>query len=51
LAIVLMKLVPFVPGHFSSWEWLVLGIWIILGTFIGRPRATQLALTKTQTPI
>jgi membrane associated rhomboid family serine protease len=38
LAMVLMKLLPFVPGHFSMWEWLVLGLWIILGTLIGRPR-------------
>jgi hypothetical protein len=40
---VLMKFVPFVPGHFSGWEWLALGLWIILGTLIGRPRGTQLA--------
>jgi amino acid transporter len=40
LAMVLMKLVPFVPGHFSGWEWLVLGLWIILGTSIGHPRRT-----------
>jgi hypothetical protein len=33
-----MKFVPFVPGHFSGWEWFVLGLWIILGTVIGRPR-------------
>jgi basic amino acid/polyamine antiporter, APA family len=37
LAMVLMKFVPFVPGHFSGWEWLVLGLWIILGTLIGHP--------------
>jgi membrane associated rhomboid family serine protease len=37
-AMVLMKLVPFVPGHFSGGEWLVLGVWILLGTLIGRPR-------------
>src|SRR5258706_869886 len=36
MAMVLMKLMPFVPGHFSGWEWLVLGVWIILGTLIGR---------------
>ena len=50
-AMVLMKLVPFVPGHFSGWEWLVLGLWIILGaligrTSIGRRRDTQLAMGK-----
>jgi len=38
LAMVLMKFVPFVPGSFSGWEWLVLGLWIILGTLIGHPR-------------
>jgi APA family basic amino acid/polyamine antiporter len=38
LAMILMKFAPFVPGHFSGWEWLVLGLWIILGTVIGRPR-------------
>jgi len=38
LAMILMKFVPFVPGHFSGWEWFVLGLWIILGTVIGRPR-------------
>jgi hypothetical protein len=37
LAMVLMKFEPFVPGSFSGWEWLVLGLWIILGTLIGRP--------------
>jgi amino acid transporter len=36
LAMVLMKFAPFVPGHFSGWEWLALGLWIILGALIGR---------------
>lgn len=36
LAMALMKVFPFVPGHFSSWEWLVLALWIILGTLLGR---------------
>ena len=31
LAMILMKLVPAVPGHFSGWEWLALGIWILIG--------------------
>ena len=25
---ILMKIVPFVPGHFSEYEWLALGIWL-----------------------
>ena len=37
LAMILMKLLPFVPGSFSSWEWLALGFWIVLGTLLGRP--------------
>ena len=41
MAMVLMKLLFFVPGSFSGWEWLVLGLWIILGTLIGRPPSTQ----------
>jgi amino acid transporter len=39
LAMILMKLVPLVPGHFSGWEWLVLVLWIILGTVVGRASA------------
>jgi amino acid transporter len=36
---ILMKVVPFVPGHFSAYEWLALGIWIVLGAISAR-RAT-----------
>lgn len=39
LAMVLMKFLPFVPGSFSGWEWLALGVWILLGLFIGRQRS------------
>jgi hypothetical protein len=42
LAMILMKFAPFVPGHFSGWEWFVLGLWIVLGTSVGRPRSGQL---------
>jgi amino acid transporter len=31
LLMILMKVVPFVPGHFSTYEWLALGIWVALG--------------------
>ena len=43
VALVLMKLLPFVPGHFSGWEWLTLCLWIILGLLIGHPRARSAA--------
>jgi len=39
LAMAFMKFLPFVPGHFTGWEWLALGTWIVLGMLIGRPRA------------
>ena len=38
LALALMKIVPLVPGHFSSYEWLALGIWIALGVISYRRR-------------
>jgi basic amino acid/polyamine antiporter, APA family len=38
IAMVMMKFLPFVPGHFSGWEWLALALWIVLGTVVGRPR-------------
>ena len=31
IAMALMKLIPRVPGHFTVYEWLTLGIWIALG--------------------
>ena len=38
LLMILMKVVPFVPGHFSSYEWLALGIWIALGAIAAPAR-------------
>jgi amino acid transporter len=43
LAMVLMKVLPFVPGNFSRWEWLALGLWLLTGILIGRPRGPKLA--------
>jgi basic amino acid/polyamine antiporter, APA family len=31
IAMALMKLVPFVPGHFTIYEWIALAIWIAIG--------------------
>jgi len=31
IAMALMKVVPLVPGHFTVYEWLALGVWIALG--------------------
>jgi APA family basic amino acid/polyamine antiporter len=43
LVMVLMKIVPFVPGNFSRWEWLAFGLWLLAGILIGRPRGPKLA--------
>jgi hypothetical protein len=31
-----MKLIPRVPGHFTIYEWLALGIWILIGAISHR---------------
>jgi basic amino acid/polyamine antiporter, APA family len=31
VAMILMKLLPFVPGHFSEYEWIALASWIAMG--------------------
>jgi APA family basic amino acid/polyamine antiporter len=31
LLMILMKIVPGIPGHFSAYEWLALGIWSLIG--------------------
>jgi basic amino acid/polyamine antiporter, APA family len=38
LAMLLMKVVPEIPGHFTKYEWLALGIWIMLGALLHRQR-------------
>ena len=43
LSMVLMKVLPFVPGHFTHREWLWFGLWVLLGIAIGRPRGAQAA--------
>jgi basic amino acid/polyamine antiporter, APA family len=35
---ILMKIVPAVPGHFSSYEWLALGVWSVVGIALSRRR-------------
>jgi len=34
--LVLMKLVPAVPGHFKGAEWIALGIWLAIGLLLRR---------------
>jgi basic amino acid/polyamine antiporter, APA family len=39
VVMLLMKVVPLVPGHFTVYEWLALGIWIVLGAACRRKKA------------
>ena len=47
IAMVLMKVLPFVPGHFSGWEWLALALWIALGVMLGRPRRAPMTIIQS----
>jgi amino acid transporter len=42
IAMLLMKLIPAVPGHFSVYEWLALAIWIVLGAISHRRKPDRL---------
>jgi basic amino acid/polyamine antiporter, APA family len=35
LAMILMKIVPRIPGAFSGYEWLALAIWVAIGALLG----------------
>jgi basic amino acid/polyamine antiporter, APA family len=45
LLMVLMKIVPFVPGHFSRYEWLALALWVSLGITLKRSSRAAVALS------
>jgi basic amino acid/polyamine antiporter, APA family len=36
IAMLLMKIIPAIPGHFTVYEWLALGIWISIGAIARR---------------
>jgi basic amino acid/polyamine antiporter, APA family len=40
-AMLLMKVIPVIPGHFTMYEWLALGIWILLGSIARRRGGTE----------
>ena len=41
IAMVLMKIIPQVPGHFTRYEWIALGIWITFGIAAYRKKAVK----------
>jgi APA family basic amino acid/polyamine antiporter len=42
VAMALMKVVPIVPGHFTIYEWLALGVWVVLGAIAYQARAAKI---------
>lgn len=53
VAMALMKLVPQVPGHFTVYEWLALGAWILLGVIASRTKrsaAVPVAVPPASSP-
>jgi APA family basic amino acid/polyamine antiporter len=40
LMMILMKVVPAIPGHFTVYEWMALAIWIGIGALLGQKRPT-----------
>jgi basic amino acid/polyamine antiporter, APA family len=49
LGLILMKIVPLVPGHFSGYEWLALAIWSAAGYVVHRrARATEPSAAATR---
>jgi amino acid transporter len=45
LAMVLVKILPIVPGHFTRYEWLALAIWAALGVLVRIPARSGTAGT------
>ena len=50
IAMMLMKVVPGIPGHFTAYEWLALGIWIVLGAVSHRGRRRAMHYKELSTP-
>ncbi len=48
-ALVLMKIVPVIPGHFTFYEWIALGIWILLGLAAATTRRAAFVTGKGTT--
>ena len=47
LLMILMKILPGIPGHFSAYEWLALGIWIVVGVSLSRRQTVTITSDAT----
>lgn len=46
VAMALMKIVPGIPGHFTTSEWLALGVWVALGAILRRGKVILIGTQK-----
>jgi APA family basic amino acid/polyamine antiporter len=46
LLLIMMKILPGIPGHFSGYEWLALGIWSLLGLALGWQKRARRPLPR-----
>jgi APA family basic amino acid/polyamine antiporter len=46
LLLIMMKILPGIPGHFSGYEWLALGIWSLLGLALGGQKRARRPLPR-----
>jgi hypothetical protein len=47
---VLVKVFPVVPGHFSRYHWMALAIWGVLGALIRVPSNRKISEYKIEVP-
>jgi hypothetical protein len=45
LLMIIMKIAPGIPGHFSAYEWLALAIWSLIGFSMSR-RQEHVSMTS-----
>ncbi len=48
LGMVLMKVVPAMPGHFSKYEWAALGLWVLVGMLLRQRVGTAAPVTAVR---
>jgi amino acid transporter len=48
---VLVKVVPLVPGHFTRYEWMALAIWMVLGVLITVPVSGTYRQSQARVPL
>jgi amino acid transporter len=48
MLMILMKIVPGVPGHFTAYEWLALGIWSVIGLCLSWRRHGSTAIDQAR---